>query len=56
MGNRTSALFLCIVGLLTALVSLEYLGLLHQSPLGALALYTIGVLGFVFGVRGVIRN
>lgn len=56
MGTRAAMLFLCIVGLLTACGSLEYLGLIEYAPLGALGFYSIGLLAFVFGVRGVVRS
>ena len=56
MATRAAMLFLCVTGMVAVFVSLEYLGLVHDSPLGALGIYTIGVLVFVFGARGVVRN
>jgi hypothetical protein len=56
MRKRTAMLLLCTTGMLSVFVSLEHLGLVHQSPLGALGIYTIGILAFVFGARGVVRN
>ena len=56
MRKRTAMLLLCTTGMLSVFVSLEHLGLVHQSPLGALGIYTIGILAFVFGARGVVRD
>jgi len=55
MINRTTYLILCVLGLFSVLYSLEYY-LIQYTNLTALGLYTFGVLIFVFGVRGVIRD
>jgi hypothetical protein len=55
MTNRICYLILCIFGLFSILYSLEYY-LIQYTNLTALGLYTFGVLIFVFGVRGVIRD
>ena len=55
MINRITYLILCILGLFSILYSLEYY-LIQYTNLIALGLYTFGVLIFVFGVRGVIRD
>jgi hypothetical protein len=53
--NRITYLILCVLGLFSILYSLEYY-LIEYTNLLALGLYTFGVLTFVFGARGVIRN
>ena len=55
MINRITYLILCVLGLFSILYSLEYY-LIQYTNLIALGLYTFGVLIFVFGVRGVIRD
>jgi len=55
MATRSLMLTLCVVGLLAVLYSLEYWLIEFIPPLG-LVTYSIGLLAFVFGARGVVRN
>jgi hypothetical protein len=56
MAIRSAWLFVCIAGFLLVFSSLEYLRLIEYAPLGALGLYTIGIVCLIFGARGVIRS
>jgi len=55
MHARGIMLTLAIAGLLCLFYSLEY-WLIGYTPLLGLAIYSWGILAFVFGVRGVLRN
>ena len=55
MGIRAVMLLLCVVGLFAVFFSLEY-WLIEYTPLVALGLYSIGLIAFVFGAKGVLDN
>ena len=56
MLNRASSLVCALVGLAGIFFSLEYLGLLHYSPLIALGIYTISIIASKEGVVRVIKS
>jgi hypothetical protein len=55
MRDRIIFLFLSLLGFFSILYSLEYY-LIEYTNLVALGLYSFGILTFVFGVRGIVRN
>tara|TARA_R110000751_G_C13692937_1_gene472546 strand:- start:298 stop:609 length:312 start_codon:yes stop_codon:yes gene_type:complete len=55
MRDRTMFLVLCLLGFFSIFYSLEYY-LIGYTNLVALGLYSFGILTFVFGVRGIVRN